>query len=201
MGLSSMNDKRIRLMYWYQRLRIMKYRLLSGCRDIEGRPVISQPVQFMGKGKIRFHGRVYLGYFPSPYWHNGYIYFEARSEDSIIEIGDDVFVNNNCVLFSEGPGIFIGKRTMLGYNCEILDSDGHDTHPDKRIRGVPRMGKVVIGENVMIGPNVRILKGVSIGDNSVIANGAVVTRSIPANSMAYGNPAKGGPLLDSEKWT
>jgi acetyltransferase-like isoleucine patch superfamily enzyme len=196
-----MEMTRIRLLYWYQRLRIMKYQLLSSCRPIEGRPIISQPVQFVGRGRIRFNGRVYLGFFPSPYWLSGYIYMEARSEESVIEVEDDVYINNNCVLYSEGPGIFIGKRTMLGYNCEILDSDVHHTHPAKRMSGVPRMGRVVIGENVMIGPNVKILKGVTIGDNTVISNGTVVTRSVPANTLVYGNPAKGGPLLDAEKWT
>jgi acetyltransferase-like isoleucine patch superfamily enzyme len=195
-----MHELRIRGMYWYQRLRIMKYRLLSSCPNVSGRPIISQPVQLMGQGQIRFHGKVYLGYFPSPYWLDGYIYLEARSKESVIEIGDEVYLNNSCVLYSEGPGISIGPRTMLGYHCEILDSDGHDTHPDRRMTGAPRTGKVVIGQNVMIGPNVRILKGVHIGDNCVIANGAVVTRSVPANSLVYGNPAKGGPLPDAEKW-
>jgi acetyltransferase-like isoleucine patch superfamily enzyme len=51
---------------------------------------------------------------------------------------------------------------------------------------------VVIGENVLIGSNTKILKGVHIGDNAVIANGSVVTRSIPANAIAFGNPARAG---------
>ena len=54
------------------------------------------------------------------------------------------------------------------------------------------MGKVVIGENVLIGSNTKILKGVRIGDNAVIANGSVVTRSVPANAIAFGNPARAG---------
>jgi acetyltransferase-like isoleucine patch superfamily enzyme len=196
-----MLNLRYRSMYWYQRFRIIKFRFLSNCRNVEGRPVINQPVQMVGQGKIRFNGSVYLGVFPSPHWLDGYTYIEARLNESVIQIEDGVYISNNCVLFSDGPGIFIGKHTMLGWNCEILDSDVHDTHREKRMDGIPKRGKVVIGENVMIGPNVIILKGVRIGDNSVISNGTVITRSIPANTLVYGNPARGGRLFDSARWT
>jgi acetyltransferase-like isoleucine patch superfamily enzyme len=51
---------------------------------------------------------------------------------------------------------------------------------------------VEIGENVLIGSNVKILKGVRVGNNAVIANGSVVTRSIPEGALAFGNPARAG---------
>ena len=181
-----------RLADCYQRLRIAKYRLLSDCKNVSGHPTIRQPVQFVGQGTIRFSGTVSLGWFPSPYFFSGYIYIEARSADSLIQIEDGVFISNNSFLISDGAGIFIGKRTMLGTHCEIIDSDFHDLHPDRRSNGVAKMGKVVIGENVLIGSNVKILKGVRIGNNAVIANGSVVTRSIPENATAFGNPARAG---------
>jgi acetyltransferase-like isoleucine patch superfamily enzyme len=189
---------RQRLLNLYQRYRVAKFRLLSDCRNVEGKPVIRQPTQFVGKGTIRFNGRVNLGFYPSPYFLNGYIYMEARNPDSIIQIEDGVWMNNNVVLVSDGPGIFIGKRSMLGTHCEIIDSDFHDLHPDRRTNGAGKTGKVEIGENVLIGSNVKILKGVKIGNNTVIANGAVVTRSVPENMMVFGNPGRGGLGLVQE---
>ena len=168
----------------------MQFRFLSTCKHVEGRPVVIQPTQMAGEGKIRFKGNVCLGCYPSPYFLNGYIYIEARNPWSVIEIDDGVWINNNAALVSNGPGIFIGRDSLLGTNCEILDSDFHDIHPKRRKEGKPREARVEIGENVFIGSNVRILKGVVIGDNSVIANGSVVTRSVPHNTVAFGNPAQ-----------
>jgi galactoside O-acetyltransferase len=195
-----MTPLNIRMAYWYQRLRIIKYRFFSNCADVQGKADIGQPVQMMGKGRIQFNGSVHIGVFPCPHWLSGYAYLEARYEDSMIEIDDDVWINNGCVLLSGGPGIKIGKHTMLGWHCEIMDTDIHDSHPDRRHSGVPASAKVVIGENVMIGSNVKIFKGVTIGDNSVIANGSVVMRSIPPSTLAYGNPAQSGCLFDTSKW-
>jgi len=180
------------LLNFHQSLRGLKYRLLSDCKHVEGIPIAHQPVQLTGKGRIKFHREVHLGFYPSPFYLSGYIYIEARNNDSVIEIGDDVWMNNNTFLISAGPGISIGKGSMLGVNCEIIDSDFHHTHPDKRKNGEPNTGRVVIGQNVLIGSNVKILKGVQIGNHSIISNGSVVTRSFGENCLIYGNPAKGG---------
>jgi acetyltransferase-like isoleucine patch superfamily enzyme len=176
----------------YQRLRILQFRFLSDCPNVQGKPNIRQPVQFVGQGTIRFSGAATLGWYPSAFFFSGYIYMEARSPSSFIHIEDGVCINNNSVLVSDGAGITIGKGSMLGTHCEVIDSDFHDLHPDRRGNGVAKMGQVVIGENVLIGSNVKILKGVRIGKNAIIANGAVVTRSVPENAVAFGNPARGG---------
>ncbi len=182
----------------FHKLRKIQYQRMSDCGNIVGKPVVDQPSQFVGQGKIVFKGRVQLGYYPSPFYFSGYIYIEARRPCSIIEIEDGVIINNNTFLISDGPGIFIGKRTMIGSNCEILDSNFHDPHPDRHLQTDPTASKVEIGENVMIGSNVRILKGVKIGDNAIISNSTVVTRSIPSNAVVFGNPAKVGMAMSSE---
>lgn len=98
--------------------------------------------------------------------------------------------------------ITIGDYTGIADNVHIMDNNNHPVNPDyrkfMRINGddESRLWKhsdhkaIVIGENCWIGRNVSILKGVTIGDNSVIAANSVVTKSIPANCIAAGNPAK-----------
>lgn len=176
--------------YFFQYPRILKYKFLSNCKDVHGNPKLYQPTQFTGMGIIKFGDNVSLGVKLSPYFYSGYGYIDVRKEISIVDIGDDVFVNNNFVIICEGEGIKIGEKTLIGLNVEITDSDFHDLDPIKRISGEPKTSKVIIGKNVFIGSNVKILKGVSIGDNSVIANSSVVTKSIPSNVIAAGIPAK-----------
>ena len=96
----------------------------------------------------------------------------------------------------------IGNYTGIAENVHITDNNNHPVNPSYRkymriCRDLePRLWKhsdhapVVIGENCWIGRNVSIMKGVTIGDNSVIAANSVVTKSVPANCIAAGNPAK-----------
>lgn len=176
--------------YLFQYPRILKYKILSNCENIVGKPIYNQPTQLLGGGTIVFGKNVNLGVQPSPHLYSGYGYIDARKEQSKIIIGDNVWINNNFMIVSEGEGIEIGAKTLIGLNVEITDSDFHDLHPDKRTSGIPKTAKVIIGKNVFIGSNVKILKDVTIGDNSVIANSSVVTKSIPANVIAGGYPAK-----------
>jgi acetyltransferase-like isoleucine patch superfamily enzyme len=77
-----------------------------------------------------------------------------------------------------------------GSNVEILDSDFHELHPDRRRGGRPKMAPVDIGPNVFVGNGARILKDVTIGAHAVIGAGSVVTTSIPGGVIAAGNPAR-----------
>lgn len=79
----------------------------------------------------------------------------------------------------------------MGVNVTILDSDFHSLDPVARLNKRPGMNKaVIIGANVFIGNNVLILKGATIGDNSVVAAGSVVSKDIPSNVIAAGNPCE-----------
>jgi maltose O-acetyltransferase len=182
--------KRVFIYFIFQYPRILKYKLLSNCQNVIGKPLCYQPVQLLGHGTIQFGKNARFGVNPSPHLYSGYGYIDARKAHSKIIIGDDVWINNNVMIASEGEGIEIGAKTLIGLNVEITDSDFHDLHPDKRMGGVPRTAKVIIGKNVFIGSSVKILKGVTIGDNTIIANGSIVTKSIPSNVIAGGLPCK-----------
>ena len=103
-----------------------------------------------------------------------------------ITVGDNVFINSGCKFQDQG-GVYIGDQTFIGHNVVLATLD-HDIDPEKRFMLHP--APIRIGSKVWIGANVVITKGVSIGDNSVIAAGAVVTKDIPANVVAGGVPAK-----------
>ncbi len=157
---------------------------------MSGSPIVLQPVLFLGPGAIALGESVEFGWPTSNSFYSGYCHLEASTPESAIEIGDGVQINNNAFIKSEGPGIAIGARALLGSEVTIYDSDFHELHPDRRRGGRPRMGAVELGENVFVGDRVLILKGVSIGANSVVGAGSVVSSSIPENVIAAGNPAR-----------
>lgn len=173
-----------------QRPRIWKYRALSTCTRVSGSPLVLQPVLFLGDGSIEIGEDVEFGWPTSPLFYTGYCHLEACSTGSTIELGDRVQINNNAFIKSEGAGIRIAADGLFGSGVEILDSDFHELHPDRRRGGQPRMAPVDIGPNVFVGNGARILKGVTIGANAVIGAGAVVTTSIPEGVIAAGNPAR-----------
>ncbi|HLI32584.1 MAG TPA: acyltransferase [Solirubrobacteraceae bacterium] len=171
-------------------LRVVRFRLLSDCRRVSGSPVRLQPVLICGRGRVVIGHGVVFGWPTSGGFRGGYCHIEAASNDSTVEIGDGAWINNNAVIKSEGPGIRIAAGALIGSGVRIYDSDFHDLTPGRRHDGSPRMGAVEIGEGSFIGDAVIVLKGVRIGANSVIGAGSVVTRSIPANAVAAGNPAR-----------
>lgn len=174
----------------FQFFRIWKYKLLSTNKRTTGKAVCNQPVLRLGLGKIIFGEAVKLGYYPSPFFFNGYIHLESRYKESKIVIGNNVFINNNFFAISEGDGIEIGDNTLIGLNCEIIDSDFHEIAPDKRTSGKPATKKVVLGKNVFLGNNVKITKGVVLGENVVVANGSIVSSCFADNLIIGGVPAK-----------
>lgn len=183
---------------YFQRVRIGIFLSLSTNSNIIGKPKINQPVMYVGNGSIAFDKGVELGYFPSPFFYNGNCHIEARTSRSNISIGNSVFINNNFTIISE-ESVVIKDNVLIGTNVEIYDSDFHGVQPSKRRGNQHESCPVVIEENVWVGSNVKILKGVNIGQNSVISNGAIVTKNIPANVIAGGIPAKVIKQLEHEE--
>ncbi|MGF6950412.1 acetyltransferase-like isoleucine patch superfamily enzyme [Neobacillus sp. B4I6] len=103
-----------------------------------------------------------------------------------ITIGKNVFFNTGCS-FQDRGGISIGNGSMIGMNVTIATLN-HGLSIETRNITYP--SPVMIGENVWIGSNATILPGVTIGDNSVVAAGAVVTKDVPENTVVAGVPAK-----------
>lgn len=85
--------------------------------------------------------------------------------------------------------IYIGDYTMLGPNV-VLATGGHPVLPELRERGLQFNMPIRIGRNCWLGAGVIVLPGVTIGDNSVIGAGSVVTKDIPSNVVAVGNPCR-----------
>lgn len=114
------------------------------------------------------------------------------NQNAKLVIGDNFGISSSTIWCHKE--ILIGNNVNIGVGCIILDSDCHSLN--SRFRGTPLDVKntkslpINIGNNVFIGMNSIIMKGVSIGNNCVIGAGAVVTKSIPSNSIVAGNPAK-----------
>ncbi|GAB2546679.1 sugar O-acetyltransferase [Rufibacter soli] len=105
-----------------------------------------------------------------------------------ITLGDKVFFNFNCVLLDVMP-ITIGNRTLLGPNVQIYTAM-HPMNHQERATGLEFAKPISIGEDVWLGGSVVVCPGVTIGDRSVIGAGSVVTKDIPADVFAAGNPCR-----------
>lgn len=103
-----------------------------------------------------------------------------------IKLGRGVFINSGCCFQDQG-GIEIGDNTLIGQQV-VIATLNHDFDPEKRANMFPK--SVKIGKRVWIGAHATICPGVTIGDNSIIGAGAVVTKDVPANTIAMGIPAK-----------
>nr|WP_314466419.1 sugar O-acetyltransferase [uncultured Clostridium sp.] len=105
-----------------------------------------------------------------------------------IEVGENFFANYNLTILDVAK-VTIGKNAQIAPNVSIYTA-GHPIHPDTRNTGYEYGIPVTIGDNVWIGGNVVILPGVAIGNNVVIGAGSVVSKDIPDNKIAMGNPCK-----------
>jgi acetyltransferase-like isoleucine patch superfamily enzyme len=118
------------------------------------------------------------------------------------EVGDFTLLNGALIMAEER--IEIGSHCLVSWNVGIADSDFHPLEPAQRLvdakalapffkdrppRPKLRTAPVIISDNVWIGMNATILKGVTVGENSVVAAGSVVTKSVPPNVVVAGNPA------------
>lgn len=112
-----------------------------------------------------------------------------------ITLGEYAYINMNCNFIDDGK-IIVGKKVMFG-PCVVIATVGHPIKPD--MRRYMYTSPVVIGDNCWIGANVTICPGVTIGENTVIGAGSVVTKDIPSNVVAFGNPCRVVKNINSNK--
>ena len=105
-----------------------------------------------------------------------------------VHFGKNVYANFGLTLVDD-THIFVGDGTMLGPNC-VIATAGHPIDPELREKQYQFNIPVHIGKNCWLGAGVIVLPGVSIGDNTVIGAGSIVTKDIPANVVAVGNPCR-----------
>lgn len=103
-----------------------------------------------------------------------------------IKVGKNVFINSGCCFQDQG-GVEIGDGCLIGHQV-VFATLNHDLVPSKRGNMFP--APIRLGKNVWVGSHATILAGVTVGDNAVIAAGAVVAKDVPANTVVGGVPAK-----------
>jgi galactoside O-acetyltransferase len=114
--------------------------------------------------------------------------FHANFGGRHVYMGDYVYANFNLTLVDDG-NIYIGDKVMFGPNVTVATAN-HPIAPELREKQLQYNKDLHIGNNVWIGSGVIIVPGITIGDNSVIGAGSIVTKDIPANVVAYGNPCR-----------
>ena len=144
-----------------------------------------------------------------------------KGNNNIIYIGDDCVVNNTSIILdNEGSEIRIGNKTsiakvqivslepykieigkdcMLSYDIEIRNTDSHKIYDKNTNERINEGSSINIGNHVWLGMRAIILKGVTIGDNSIVAAGSIVTKDVKANTIVSGNPAK--QIKENVYWT
>lgn len=151
-------------------------------------PICYQFTKITGSGNVRIGDNCVFGFKLGGHWRGGAIEIQPRSSSATIIFGNNVHTNNNLFVCALNI-IKIGSDTLIGEHVTILDHEAHGTSAKNR-RSVGEIGDVIIGENVWIGNNVLILKNTEIGENCIVAAGAVVSGKYPPNVIIGGIPAK-----------
>jgi maltose O-acetyltransferase len=173
--------------------RVNIFRWSEGCRHqslkIGARTRFHVPVCSGGEGNLLIGSNNVLGWRLAPRLGSGEILLQPRGVSAQVIIGNDNMFSNNVTFVAMGK-ITLGNGCLIGDQVTILDCDFHEIDPKHRNRSVGQICPIAIGNNVWLGSRAMILKGVSIGDNSVVGAMSVVTKSVPKNCVVAGNPAK-----------
>ncbi len=178
--------------FWFEPL------FRSQCQAVGKRFRMEQLPYVVGRGQIVIGDNVRLSGKLS-------IIFSARHcSQTAVSIGDGTFLGHNCAL-TIASRLEIGRHCLIASGVRIADFDGHPIDALHRRRGdfvsSNRVLPVSIGDDVWIGNGATILKGVTLGDRTIIGTRAVVTHSVPADCIVVGNPAKIVKYLDTPSFS
>jgi len=160
---------------------------LKMCGVKYGKKIRGNRVVLKNKGKIDIGDRVNLNSYPGG---EAYITgLQCHCEESVISIGSDC--NLNGTMIHCRTSVSIGDFCLFGPGSRIVDNDSHRISTDiEERRKPPNAAPITIGDNVWVGMSSLILKGVTIGNNSIIAAHSVVTKPVPENVLVAGIPAR-----------
>lgn len=168
----------IRSLWHSIQIRYWSWQFAKSCRcnvsglQVYGRCIVDAP------GRIDVGSNVFVR-------SRGYNPVEITvSRGAYLKIGDNCFINQG-VRIACSMEIQIGNGCLIGDECVILDNDYH-AMPGTGIKAAP----IIIMNNVWLATRVIVLRGITIGENSIVGAGSVVTKSIPANAFAAGQPAR-----------
>jgi len=158
-----------------------------------GKDIRGNRVFLKNKGKITIGNRVNLNSYPGGETYRTGL--QTHCEESVISINNDCILNG--IMIHCRTSVSIGRFCLFGPGSKIVDNDSHRISTDiKERRKAPNGAPVVIEDNVWVGMNSSILKGVTIGKNSIVAAHSVVTKAVPENVLVAGIPAKVIKKLD-----
>ena len=142
----------------------------------KGKLIIGKDVNFANKWGIGYPDNIYI----------------KINNNGILKIGDNVGINSSTIICYKS--IIIGNHVHIGANTKIFDTNFHNMNYKERripeLNGLAKTAPIIIEDDVFIGTGVLIEKGVTIGARSIVAAGSVVVKSIPADELWGGNPAK-----------
>lgn len=166
---------------WYEPL------FRSQCVVVGAGFQMEQLPYMQGRGRIVLGSQVRLSGKPNILFSN------VLHEQPEFVVGDHTFIGHACG-FNIGESVRIGQHCLLASGVQLYDFDGHPTDAARRRANEPsgreNIKPVVIGDDVWVGAAAFILKGVTIGDRSIVAARSVVTRDVPPDTLVAGNPAR-----------
>jgi acetyltransferase-like isoleucine patch superfamily enzyme len=143
--------------------------------------------------RLRINGKLIIkgpgkAYFVDDVRCSGRVITNTHSSEAVIIIGEGVILNGT--RFVSAKSITVGPRCILA-DCRIMDTNFHSVYIDRDSNDTPvGISPVTIGSNIWIGAQAAVLKGASIGENSVVGFGSIVASDLEPNVLAMGNPAK-----------
>jgi acetyltransferase-like isoleucine patch superfamily enzyme len=167
--------------FWYEPL------FRSRCESVGKRFRMEQLPYLVGRGRIVLGEGVRLSGKPAFGFSN------CHDDSPVLTVGDHSFIGHGCT-FTVGRSVTVGARCLLARDVKVYDLDGHPLDAARRAAGErpdqDDCRPVTLGDDVWVGTGALILKGVTVGDRSVVGAGSVVTGDVPPDVVVAGNPAR-----------